>query len=56
MSFQFFDPAFDFHFYDLGPLCQTAREKGLRLGTWHISITHNSGGELRLSCLDGKAG
>ena len=38
-----FDPAFDFHFYDLD-FCRTAREKGLRLGTWHISITHNSGG------------
>jgi GT2 family glycosyltransferase len=39
----FFDPAFDFHFYDMD-FCRTAKNKGLRLGTWHISITHRSGG------------
>jgi hypothetical protein len=39
----YFDHTFDFHFYDLD-FCRTARSKGLRLGTWHISITHTSGG------------
>ena len=36
-----FDPAFDFHFYDLD-FCRTARAKGLRLGTWPIALTHQS--------------
>ena len=39
----FFDPAFDFHFYDLD-FCRTALRQGLRLGTWPIAITHASGG------------
>jgi hypothetical protein len=38
-----FDPRFDFHFYDLD-FCRTARQAGLRVGTWPISITHQSGG------------
>ena len=38
-----FDPAFDFHFYDLD-FCRTAATHGLRLGTWPIAITHVSGG------------
>ncbi len=38
-----FDPRFDFHFYDLD-FCRAAREKGLRLGTWPICLTHQSGG------------
>ncbi len=38
-----FDPRFDFHFYDMD-FCRSAREKGLRLGTWPISLTHQSGG------------
>lgn len=38
-----FDPTFKFHFYDMD-FCRTARQKGLRLGTWHIPITHKSGG------------
>lgn len=42
-SATFFDPSFDFHFYDLD-FCRTARSRGLRLGTWHITITHRSGG------------
>lgn len=41
-----FDPAFDFHFYDLD-FCRTARQKGLRLGTWPICLTHQSGGSFR---------
>jgi GT2 family glycosyltransferase len=39
----YFDPDFDFHFYDLD-FCRTARRHGLRLGTWQIPITHSSGG------------
>ena len=38
-----FDRRFDFHFYDLD-FCRTARGKGLRLGTWPISMTHQSTG------------
>jgi GT2 family glycosyltransferase len=38
-----FDPRFDFHFYDMD-FCRTARLAGLRLGTWPICLTHQSGG------------
>ncbi len=38
-----FDPQFDFHFYDMD-LCSSARQKNLRLGTWRISLTHQSNG------------
>ena len=38
-----FDQRFSFHFYDLD-FCRTAREKGLRLGCWPISLTHQSPG------------
>lgn len=38
-----FDSAFDFHFYDLD-FSRSARENGLRLGTWPICLTHQSGG------------
>jgi 2-polyprenyl-3-methyl-5-hydroxy-6-metoxy-1,4-benzoquinol methylase len=38
-----FDPQFDFHFYDLD-FCRTASLRGLRLGTWPIALTHQSGG------------
>jgi GT2 family glycosyltransferase len=38
-----FDPRFDFHFYDLD-FCRTARTKGLRLGTFPLSVTHRSMG------------
>lgn len=38
-----FDPRFDFHCYDID-FCRTAASKGLRLGTWPIAVTHNSGG------------
>ena len=38
-----FDTRFDFHFYDLD-LCRSARESGLKLGTWPVAITHQSGG------------
>ncbi|MEO8157734.1 MAG: hypothetical protein ABI648_08045 [Betaproteobacteria bacterium] len=38
-----FDARFDFHFYDMD-FCRTARAKGLRLGTWPVCVTHQSGG------------
>lgn len=38
-----FDPQFDFHFYDMD-FCRSARDKGLRLGTWPICLTHQSTG------------
>lgn len=38
-----FDAQFEFHFYDMD-FCRSARQKGLRLGTWPICLTHQSGG------------
>jgi GT2 family glycosyltransferase len=38
-----FDERFRFHFYDLD-LCREARRRGLVLGTWPISLTHQSKG------------
>jgi GT2 family glycosyltransferase len=38
-----FDPRFAFHYYDMD-FCRSARDAGLRLGTWPICITHQSGG------------
>lgn len=38
-----FDPRFPFHFYDLD-FSRAARARGLRLGTWPISMTHRSTG------------
>jgi GT2 family glycosyltransferase len=38
-----FDPAFDFHFYDLD-FCRAAKQRHLRLGTWPICLTHQSAG------------
>jgi GT2 family glycosyltransferase len=38
-----FDARFPFHFYDMD-FCRTAEERGLRLGSWPIAITHVSGG------------
>ena len=38
-----FDPQFAFHFYEMD-FCRQAELKGLRLGTWPISIVHESGG------------
>lgn len=38
-----FDPQFRFHCYDID-FCRTATQKGLRIGTWPISLTHDSGG------------
>ena len=39
----FFDPQFDFHFYDMD-FCCTARSRELTLGTSRISVTHQSVG------------
>lgn len=38
-----FDPRFRFHCYDID-FCRSAGEKGLRLGTWPIAVTHDSSG------------
>jgi GT2 family glycosyltransferase len=38
-----FDTRFDFHYYDVD-FCRTARQRGLRLGTWPICLTHQSAG------------
>ena len=38
-----FDEQFKFHFYDLD-FCRQCFEKGFRIGTWPISVTHASGG------------
>ena len=38
-----FDERFKFHFYDMD-FCRTARNAGLRLGTWPIAVTHASVG------------
>jgi GT2 family glycosyltransferase len=36
-----FDARFRFHFYDVD-FCRAARQRGLRLGTWPICLTHQS--------------
>jgi GT2 family glycosyltransferase len=36
-----FEPRFDFHFYDMD-FCRSARQRGVRLGTWPICLTHQS--------------
>jgi GT2 family glycosyltransferase len=38
-----FDPRFLFHFYDVD-FCRQAELKGLRMGTWPISVIHESAG------------
>jgi hypothetical protein len=38
-----FDEAFDFHFYDLD-MCRQFEAKGLRMGTWGVSMVHSSRG------------
>jgi GT2 family glycosyltransferase len=38
-----FDERFDFHFYDLD-FCRQAELQQLRMGTWNISVIHQSGG------------
>lgn len=41
----FFDERFDFHFYDMD-FCRQAETKGLRMGTWALSVIHESRGLL----------
>ena len=41
-----FDPLFKFHFYDID-FCRSARQAGLRLGTWPLYLTHQSKGAFR---------
>lgn len=41
-----FDPRFHFHCYDID-FCRSASAAGLRLGTWPIAVTHDSGGAYR---------
>lgn len=38
-----FDERFDFHFYDLD-FCRQIEQKGLKMGTWSISVIHESHG------------
>lgn len=38
-----FDPRFRFHFYDLD-FCRQAELSGLRMGTWPMTLVHQSGG------------
>ena len=39
-----FDPVFQFHFYDMD-FCRSCERKDLRMGTWPISVVHESGGD-----------
>ena len=39
-----FDPRFSFHFYDLD-FCRQAEIRQLRMGTWSISVVHESAGD-----------
>ncbi|MHB8813004.1 MAG: glycoside hydrolase family 99-like domain-containing protein [Steroidobacteraceae bacterium] len=39
-----FDERFEFHFYDLD-FCRQAEQAGLRMGTWPISVIHESAGK-----------
>lgn len=41
----YFDERFRFHLYDID-FCRTATAAGLTIGTWPISLTHESGGDL----------
>lgn len=38
-----FDERLDFHFYDLD-ICRQAEAKGLKIGTWDLSVVHESKG------------
>ncbi len=50
-----FDERFDFHFYDMD-ICRQAEAKGLRMGTWPISVIHESSGAAGLASEGWKAG
>ena len=40
----YFDERFDFHFYDMD-FCRQAELKGVKMGTWPISVVHGSEGQ-----------
>lgn len=40
-----FDPRFRFHFYDMD-FCRQAELRGVRMGTWALSVVHASAGRL----------
>jgi tetratricopeptide (TPR) repeat protein len=40
-----FDPRFSFHFYDMD-FCRQAELRGIRMGTWPMSLVHASAGKL----------
>jgi GT2 family glycosyltransferase len=40
-----FDERFQFHFYDMD-ICRSATQAGLKIGTWPIVVTHQSGGRM----------
>jgi tetratricopeptide (TPR) repeat protein len=40
-----FDPRFAFHFYDMD-FCRQAELRGMRMGTWPMSLVHASAGQL----------
>ncbi|MGN6232116.1 MAG: glycosyltransferase family 2 protein [Trinickia sp.] len=44
-----FDEQFEFHLYDMD-FCRQAELKGLRMGTWPISVVHESGGAFNTPC------
>jgi len=47
----YFDPEFNFHFYDVDFCIEASRNK-LRMGTWPIALTHQSTGGYNQSWLD----
>lgn len=40
-----FDSQFEFHFYDMD-FCRSAKQAGLKLGTWPLRLTHQSEGNV----------
>lgn len=47
-----FDERFQFHFYDMD-FCRQAELRGLRMGTWPISVVHESKGNYNQTWVDG---
>ena len=41
----YFDERFSFHFYDMD-FCRQAELKGIKMGTWPISVVHESVGQI----------
>jgi hypothetical protein len=46
-----FDEQFDFHFYDMD-FCRQFEQKGLKMGTWPISVLHGSHGSYEQKFFD----